>query len=529
MVLRNSADFQSSLDEQFDRRWFTRRNDLTNEIRLSIASDALHAIMNRTWGTITNLADKYRISRTFIYSLAHTLKEAGLFLYDEATEFMPTQSHRQLSIEMMLSLRLEGQSSLGAIATIMKRFGNQLSEMGSISQILSCIGGLLPMTLSAENDNIQYLVFASDEIFSKTTPILVTVDPCSSAILRIELANSRKAAVWKNHFECLYDNFMTAIYLVSDEAKGISKGLASVMIEVVRQSDTYHAIAHQLGSWVNRLEKAAYKAISEEHECERKLKSAKSEHVREKRTVNWVKTAEAVTLAVALYDNFNYLYHCLIGELNVFDNNGNLRSRPQAEDGIKAGLALIEELGHNNITKAVNKIRRILPTLFHYFEVAKTVVDECKELSINEESLKAYCLAWQWSKSVIKAKKTNRKNKAKEQEQFCLEIAEGLHQQESDDIQKEVYSRLDKIVQSSALVECLNSIIRPYLNTTKNHVTQEMLNLIMHYHNHRRYEDGKRKGKTPMEILTGNEQKEDWISILFDIIREKNPKLLLAS
>jgi hypothetical protein len=66
MVLRNSADFQSSLDEQFDRRLFTRRNDLTNEIRLSIASDALHAIMNRIWGTITNLANQYCISRTFI-------------------------------------------------------------------------------------------------------------------------------------------------------------------------------------------------------------------------------------------------------------------------------------------------------------------------------------------------------------------------------------------------------------------------------------------------------------------------------
>ena len=78
-------------------------------------------------------------------------------------------------------------------------------------------------------------------------------------------------------------------------------------------------------------------------------------------------------------------------------------------------------------------------------------------------------------------------------------------------------------------MECINSIIRPYLNTTKNHVTQELLNLIMHYHNHRRYRDGIRKGKTPMELLTGKEQTKDWISILFDIIREKDPELLLAS
>ncbi len=94
-------------------------------------------------------------------------------------------------------------------------------------------------------------------------------------------------------------------------------------------------------------------------------------------------------------------------------------------------------------------------------------------------------------------------------------------------IQQAVYSRLEKIVQSSALVECINSILRPYLNTSKNQVTQEMLNLIMHYHNYRRYRDGVRKGKTPMEILTGKEQTKDWLALLLDIIREKKPELLL--
>jgi hypothetical protein len=51
----------------------------------------------------------------------------------------------------------------------------------------------------------------------------------------------------------------------------------------------------------------------------------------------------------------------------------------------------------------------------------------------------------------------------------------------------------------------------------------------MHYHNHRRYRDGVRKGKTPMEILTGKKQAKDWIAILLEIIREKKPELLLVS
>ncbi len=528
-MLPSSTGYQSRLEDQFERRLFTRRTDLTNAIRLTIATNALHAMMNSAWGMITHLADEYGISRPFVYSLANTLKQAGQFLFGETAESVLAPSARERSIEMMLSLRLEARSSIGAISTIMNRFDHELCSTGSISQTLSRIGALLPTTLFTDNAITQYLVFASDEIFSKTTPILVTVDPCSSAILRIELADSRKAEDWKRHFECLYDNGMEAIYLVCDEAQGIRAAHAEVMSDAVRQSDTYHAIAHQLGSWVDRLEKAAYKAIDVEHECEIKLDSAKSDRVQDKRLVDCEKSTEAAQKAVSLYDDFSYLYRCVLGELNVFDSNGNLRDRQQAEEGVKVGLALIEELNHSTITEALNKVRRTLPDLFHYFDVAKQILNECKELPINEESLKAYCIAWQWGKAVRKAKKSDQKKKAQEREQFCLEIAEALQHTESGDIQKEVYSKLDKIVQSSALVECINSIIRPYLNTTKNHVTQELLNLVMHYHNHRRYCDGVRKNKTPMELLTGKKQANDWISILFDRIREKDPQLLLAS
>jgi len=529
MISPNTAVHQSLLQAPFERRLFTRRPDLPHGIRLAIATSALYAMMNSVWGTITHLADDYGLSRTFVYSLASTLKEAGQFLFEDIAECNPASALRVLAIQMMLSLRLEGCSSIGAISTIMNRFDYELSSTGSISQTLSRIGRLLPMTLTTESHATQYLIFASDEIFSKTTPILVTVDPCSSAILRIELADSRKADDWKRHFECLFDNGIEAIYLVSDDGQGIRAGHAEVLSDVIRQSDTYHGVAHRLGSWVDRLEKAAYKAIDVEDACERKWDSAKSDRVRAKRWAAYEKSVEAVIKAVTLYDDFSYLYRCVLAELNVFDRDGHLRNRHHAEEGINVGLTLIEELNNHSITKAVNQVRRTVPELFHYLDVAKKVVDECKQLPLTEGSLKAYCLAWQWSKAVRKAKQSDRKRKAQEQEQFALEFADGLHQDASRDFQKEVYSKLDKIVQSSALVECINSIIRPYLNTTKNHVTQEQLNLIMHYHNHRRYREGVRKGKTPMELLSAKEQTKDWISILFDRIREKDPELLLAS
>jgi hypothetical protein len=170
-----------------------------------------------------------------------------------------------------------------------------------------------------------------------------------------------------------------------------------------------------------------------------------------------------------------------------------------------------------------------LPNLFHYFDVAKEVVGKLEQLGIDKNVLCALCLAWQWNKGRIKAKKANRAQQCAINERNCLDYTIGHLQENYEEIKEKVYGELDQIVQSSALVECINSIIRPYLDNSKNHITQETLNLIMFYHNHRRYKAGKRKGKTPMEILTGKKQDKDWIELLFEIVDQKNPTFFALS
>jgi len=357
------------------------------------------------------------------------------------------------------------------------------------------------------------LFFLCDEIFSKSLPILVTVEPISSAILKIELADTRKAEDWKKHWKCLEANGYYAIYLVSDEGIGICTAHKEALADIIRQPDTYHAIAHQLGHWVKFLENVAYKAIKEEYDRYDKLDSAKTDNVMDKR-IDQHEKAQKIAL---------------IEELKIFDNNGNLRDRKKAEANINAGLDSLETLGDARLTKVVYKIRRTMPELLNYFDVAKSIVDELMTLSIDQEALRALCLAWQCRKGVIKAKKTNPRQYYSMMEQFYLEFAADYLQERYNLVKVHVDMKLDQIVQSSSLVECINSIIRPYLNNSKNQIAQETLNLIMFYHNHRRYTDGKRKEKTPIEILTGNKQEKDWIELILDIVEKKNPSFFACS
>jgi hypothetical protein len=499
---------------------FIRRNDLTSSIRLYIAFMALTAKTTGAWGKVTELSRQFMISRTFVYMLANTLCEASFRIF--GCNVPQPAINRDFIYHHILSLRLEGRCCIEAISTILKRFGIPNASVGSISQLLQHFGSLLPNTLTTGKGEVQLVVFLSDEIFAKNVPILVTVDPISSAILRIELADSRKVEDWKKHWECIQKNGYIATYLVTDEGTGLCAAQKKALANIIRQPDTYHAIAHQLGKWVNRLEQAALKAIAKEYKCWDTLDSAKSEAVINARIAAYEEAKKDAEAAIELYETFSFLYKAIIKELNLFDLNGNLRNRQDAQGNIEAGLLLIEELGHANITKAVNKVRRTMPELLNFFDEAKSVLAGLAELPIDPNALKALCLAWQWRRGLVKSKKAGARKTCSENEQFCIDFATGYLQEDCEIVKEQVYGQLDRIVQSSALVECINSIIRPYLNGSKSHVTQETLNLIMFYHNHRRYKSGKRAGQTPMEILTGKKQEKDWIDLLFEVIREKD-------
>jgi hypothetical protein len=508
---------------------FIRRADLTPMIRLYIAFTAIMAQSGAMWGKITELSRQYAISRMFVYMLAATLEQHSLIIFGDNRCNPAAVVEERLPYYYILSLRLEGRCSIEATSTIMKRFDLDMSSTGSISQFLQSVGSLLPDTLTPPGNKVQLVVFLSDELFSKSVPILITVDPISSAILKIELADTRKVDDWKRHWQCLEKNGYMAIYLVSDEGKSLCQAQKEALADVIRQPDTYHAIAHKLGNWVNILENAAYKAIDEEYDSYDKLDSAKSEEVINKRIEKCEKAQEIAREKIDLYESYYFLYLYIVEQLQLFDSNGNLRDRKEAEANIELALELVESLGIEKLNKAVGKVRRTMPGLLNYFDRARSIVTTLTALPIEPKALQALCLAWQWRKGMIKSKKAKARQCCNGNEERYLEIAEGYLQEDYDLMKEHVYTALDRITQSSALVECINSIIRPYLNTSKNQITQETLNLIMFYHNHRRYKDGKRKGKTPIEILTGEKQNKDWIELLFEVVEEKAPALFTPS
>jgi len=505
----------------FTGKKFLRREDITEAIRAHIAVTGFMAMENSNYGIITNLSRQFNVSRPFVYDAIDSLKAVFPIIFNKPSSEL-NAIDKKIAVSHILSLRLEGRCSIENISILMKRFELVNNSIGFISQYINHVGSLLPSTLINREDNVRLLVFASDEVFAKNKPILVTVDPVSSAILKIELSDTRKAKDWIEHWNCIENNGHIAIYLVSDEGTGLTSAHSQGLSDVPWQPDTFHAIAHRLGLWVDRFERGAYQVMEKEYKCQKAITSAKSPAVIAKRRAAYDAAMEAVSKKIELYEHFKYLYSGIIKELHVFDSNGNLRSRKNAEENIQISLDLIDTLECKTLSDTIKKIRKSVPELLRYFDQASTIVKGLEDSGLDQDALKTLCAGWQWHKMYIKSKKAGSRNYCQEHERFCLELAGGYLQEDYEIIKEQVYHELNHIVQSSAMVECVNSIIRPYLNTSHNQISQEMLNLIMFYHNHRRYNSGERAHKTPYEILSGKTQEKDWLELIFEIIGDEH-------
>ena len=166
---------------------------------------------------MTRLAEQHGISRSFLYQLM------GMALWC-LTEMFRVDSHEVKphpfpTEQLIVLLRLEGKCSLSSISEILKVLNHPNNSEGMNCSRLKRYGGILSPTLSVDRE--YRVIFLSDEIFALGCPILITIEPKSTAILKIELAPDRSANTWQNHYEELELSQFIAKALASDRGKGI--------------------------------------------------------------------------------------------------------------------------------------------------------------------------------------------------------------------------------------------------------------------------------------------------------------------
>ena len=500
---------------------FTRRHDLDPQTRINIVKDVW--IHQGIYGKMTQMAQDYQISRTFLYQLSWAARQHLEALFSDAPSLVEPPDF--LIEPWILMLRLEGNCSLPSMSSIFKRFDYQPNSVGYLSKYLQDYGRSVPSTLSMEQKKVVFYV--SDEIFAIRTPILVTIDAQSTAMLKIELASDRSAKTWETHFKALGAHRFHSLGMASDRGVGLKTGYQAACKDGFWVCDQFHEF-QELFNRCHQLERQAYRAIAGEHEAAEKFANAKSEANLNKRLEKYEKAKKACEHAIERYDQLDVLLCMLSETLHLCSNSGRLRT----VEGVRSDLTLIlnlieEEVNDDKLPKLLKPIRSHIDDILVPFRQVEQIHADLLE-SMPEQIVDALALSWHHDHQSYQSHGKKKHYHQRECE-YGLNFSEGLLDERFDEFKALVFEKLDQVVKASSLVEMVNSLIRPYLNSSKGQLTQETLNLIMFYHNHRRYKGGRRQGKAPMELLTGEALQGDWVDLLIQHKRDADAKASRAS
>jgi hypothetical protein len=494
---------------------FIRRENLDVQKRITIVMLAIAC--QGQYGARTALALKYQISRTFLYQLLST----ALFCLSELFSVENSESipyARLDAVGMMVLLRLEGKVSISGIGEILDQQGHPHHSTGLVSECLTSLGASLPNTLISKEE--RSIIILADEIHALNIPILVSIEPRSTAIIKIELADNRQADTWDKHFRTIEDGNYNISGLCSDRGTGILGGFKSACPNIIWFSDHFHEF-NDLRKLSITLESQAYAAIAYEYERKIVLDNAKSESNRQKRHLQLEEATKDCTSKIQCYQHVADVLALLFPSLYFFDlQNGNLRRAVQVKETILTLMDWLDELDYPVLQVETKTIRNHIDDICCCYQKSEGIYDALAT-TIPENVLNFAGLAWQYDHQSHQYK-GERKTFYKNESQFYREIAASLLEEKTDEaVIAEVFDTFDDMNRTSSLIEMVNSLIRPYLNSCKGQITQEHLNLIMFYHNHHKYKTGKRKGKAPIEILNGITLEKHWLDLLLETAEYK--------
>jgi hypothetical protein len=465
---------------------------LTPQQRQQIALDVLAGL------SISELARKYNVSRKFIRSLRSLALDAldRAFAPDPAAPrdvlfFLPvTQDWLQ---QLALALILTCHSSLRGVHEILRDlFDYHLS----VSSLHNIVGQAIAkaIVLNSKQDLGRVLIAALDEIFQGDRPILSVVDVFSTYCCLLSLEEHRDGDTWGVRLLELQQQGFDPLETIGDGGKGLRSGVKQVLGGTCR-ADVFHA-ERDLGLVVRFLENRAYAAISASEKLQRQ--DIDNPELRKKRDAA---TAETVR-AIALADNVAVLA-CWLRQDVLSVAGPRLAQRQELFDFV------------------CSELKALAPLCPHRLEpVCRTLANQKAELLAFVEQLDrdiGDLAAWER----VPAEVVREMVAVQEMPQSSAQRWQRdgvLHQQLGEryhELSPIVESLRASVVRASSVVENVNSRLRNYF-FLRRQIGPESLTLLQFFLNHRRFlrsERAEREGKSPAELLSGQEHKH-WLELL---------------
>jgi hypothetical protein len=460
-----------------------RLPELDLSTRTMLALEMLQPIPQREWGRATELAQRYDVSRKFLYNLRDRALDALIEGLRPRTPG-PQPQETSLRIDRMFIQRAIAVMPLlkGTVRDIQQGlrllFGVERS-VGYISQTLTAAGE----QATVHNCGISVplpILGEADEIFQGRKPCLTLVDGRSFLVVNLTPAQSRDGTTWGVTYLDLVERGIRFHDLACDGGTGLRAGVKEAELAIPLRPDLFHILqdAHRL---TRRLEGAAYKAIETAERARRADLEVRGvirrRGPRLKIKVPLPQAEIEEDKVIEVFDNWGWLLSEIRLALEPFTPFYMVVSVAETKATIETAIELLQQLPRSDITAFAEDLKGKISELIAPLEwLAQHLAPVLDGLDPDTEAF----IIWAW------------------QHRHTLNLDVDIPQTLRS-IARAVWDTLELFHRSSSLAESLHSWLRPYLQSHRG-MPKWLLPLLQLFWNHHTFERGKRAGSSPLKL-----------------------------
>jgi hypothetical protein len=309
--------------------------------------------------------------------------------------------------------------------------------------------------------------------------------------------------------------------LVEDMARFYAKSQQLAEMEQVEvQKDAWHL--QRDGSRVRLfLEKAAYRAMGQVIQLEKQLAKAWDDTLFEQHYLPAVLQEEQT---IAQHDAFAVWLGHLCDAFELVDwRSGEIRDPATATwllEEVLTALTSIDQPRVQGFVKTLRNHQQQLLTALTWLEAAlpgfrRAVAEHLPPLEDQKRFERTVARHWRLRQALINSHSLLRPQAAQAQADLNALIADDAT---SDRLAARLLQTLDSTTRTSSLIECINGLLKSFLNNRQcfhdQETLQAYLDLFVLWHNMRPYQRGKRQGQSPYQIAGIDPGCNDWLELL---------------
>jgi hypothetical protein len=394
----------------------------------------------------------------------------------------------------------------GSERGIVQYFDDHFDYRMSVGKVHNILTSAVPLARvqNAKVELVNIRDAALDELFQAKWPVLAGVDVASTFCFLLSREEHRDADTWGVRLLEQVDRGFAPQSIIADFGGGLRAGVAAALPHLTTcGGDVFHALMG-LKKVIRILDNRAYRAIEQRSSLHNKQarqsrRTGRADHSLACQIAHAkAKEQEAIQLADDIDLLGNWLRHdilavagpCCAIRKDLFDFVvAEMRQRLDhaGDDGKRIGSLLANH--RDDLLAFTDTLDRDIATLAQQFEVEPSLIRELLQHLASNPNHPGY---WQ------------------REAQFHQGSHGRLHQ-----LKPAVQKLHRQTVRASSVVENLNGRLRGYFSLRR-HLGSDYLDLLRFYLNHRRFprsDRPERKGKSPRELLTGQEHPR-WLELL---------------